>query len=47
MSLIYFSNNGFKSPIKRNKLTGWILKQGSRHFAAYKKHNSVTKTNTT
>jgi hypothetical protein len=34
------------SPIKRQRQTDWIHKQ-EQHFAAYRKHTSLSKTDTT
>jgi hypothetical protein len=45
-SLISLNVSGFKSPIKRHRLTDWICKQDPP-FAAYRKCTLVSKTNTT
>ena len=45
-SIISLNINGLNSPIKRHRLiTGYVNR--TQHFAAYRKHTLVTKTDTT
>ena len=44
-SLISLTTNGFNSPIKWHKLTGWTCSR-FQNPTAYKKHTSVTETDT-
>ena len=46
-SLISLNINGLNSPIKRHRLTDWHNINRTQHFAAYRKHTSLTKADPT